>query len=490
MAACPPGKPVGFYAARADGLIQRVQGFYVADEGEAAVLAIAHEALSSEERPLDRHSLELDGEEVHFAFVKIPTENLAEDVAGWRKVNCLPADIPVRELLKAYYRLDKEVHLPSTDSMRSAASQARGSRDQAALDAEVKKKSRRGGAGSSAQMNGAGPPQQRRSPILPEAEGLEIEGDDELDDFAAEAADEDGFLEGAARRAQGLWNLKGSGGGLLEGVLGSEDGGDDLDYNLELKRLRAAQKAQGPAAAGRARAEATRLGPLGSLVGSGQLGATDLQTLALLQAVRGLSSRDSDNPGDGLTGAGKSLQRLNKMQDRVTKQPKAVVSDYLREVRKQLGVEPGEAWQLWQYSQKIPWGRMKGLHRMHYHQLYAVTLSLRGEQEECQAFMVQMLRAGHQCSIDNGSWDTASLLIPRKDPISRLEFGGTHRELETIFSYQKALKELKKTSDAPGGGGGGGDKSAKGSGKGNDKQKDKKGGGGGDKNAGEGDGTF
>ena len=340
-------------------------------------------------------------------------------------------------------------------------------------------------------MNGAGPLQQRRSPILPEAEGLEMDGDDELDDFAGEAADEDGCLEGAARRAQGLWGLKGSGGGLLEGVLGSEDGGDDRDYNLELKRLRAAQKAQGPAAAGRARAEATRLGSLGSLVGNGQLGATDLQTLALLQAVRGFTSRDSDNPGDGLTDAGKSLQRLNKMQDRVTKQPKAVVSDYLREVREQLGVEPGEAWQLWQYSQKIPWGRMKGLHRMHYHLSYALTLSLRGDQEECQAFIVQMLRAVHQCSIDNGSWDTASLLIPRKDPISRLEFGGTHRELETIFSYQKALKELKKTVDAPGGGGGGDkDKSAKGSGKGNDKQKDKKGGGGGDKNAGEGDGTF
>jgi hypothetical protein len=73
-----------------------------------------------------------------------------------------------------------------------------------------------------------------------------------------------------------------------------------------------------------------------------------------------------------------------------------------------------------------------------------------------------MLRALHQVALDGGTWSTASLLLPRQDPIYREQFGATGEELEAIVAYQEAMKKLKPRQDQPGGG--------KGEGKGADKK--------------------
>ena len=51
-------------------------------------------------------------------------------------------------------------------------------------------------------------------------------------------------------------------------------------------------------------------------------------------------------------------------------------------------------------------------------------------------------------SLDGGSWDTASLLLPRPDPVHRELFGGTEKELEAAVAYQEALRKLRRR--APG----------------------------------------
>lgn len=119
---------------------------------------------------------------------------------------------------------------------------------------------------------------------------------------------------------------------------------------------------------------------------------------------------------------------------------------------------------------------------MHYHLSKILALSLKGKKHVSEAYTVRLLRAIHQCCIDNGSWDSASLLFPGKDPCERNLFGGTEAELEAIVSYREALKKLQKGNpswaqeEKPGGGGAPkGDKKGDGKGeKGGNDDKDKK----------------
>ena len=84
---------------------------------------------------------------------------------------------------------------------------------------------------------------------------------------------------------------------------------------------------------------------------------------------------------------------------------------------------------------------------------------IKGRDYEAQAHMVQYLKAIHQVVIDGGGWDTASLLLPRADPVTKVEFGVTQAELETAAAYREALKKLevkqKENQGGKGGKGGG-----------------------------------
>ncbi len=54
------------------------------------------------------------------------------------------------------------------------------------------------------------------------------------------------------------------------------------------------------------------------------------------------------------------------------------------------------------------------------------------------------MRALYQAQLDNGSWETATLLLPERDPASRAESGGTEHQLETIYNYKDSLRKLCK----------------------------------------------
>ena len=146
---------------------------------------------------------------------------------------------------------------------------------------------------------------------------------------------------------------------------------------------------------------------------------------------------------------GKAFRRIRSMKARTEDQPEKIVSQFLEEAMDKLGVEEGDAWQLWMLSEKINWGNMSGLHRCHFHLCHALTLSLRGKKTQCEAYMVQILRALHQVALDGGTWGTASLLLPRADPIYREQFGATGEELEAIVAYQEALKKIRSKPEGP-----------------------------------------
>ncbi len=54
-------------------------------------------------------------------------------------------------------------------------------------------------------------------------------------------------------------------------------------------------------------------------------------------------------------------------KNRVYQEPDAVIQQYIDEVQLRLGVDDGDVWQLWQFIEKLGWGRMMGMRRIHHH---------------------------------------------------------------------------------------------------------------------------
>ena len=77
---------------------------------------------------------------------------------------------------------------------------------------------------------------------------------------------------------------------------------------------------------------------------------------------------------------------------------------------------------------------------------HALELGLKGQNDECAAYLTTLLRAIHQANIDGGGWQTAMHLLPRDDPWERVIFGGSQGDLEVIAGYQEALRKLRKGS--------------------------------------------
>jgi hypothetical protein len=160
-----------------------------------------------------------------------------------------------------------------------------------------------------------------------------------------------------------------------------------------------------------------------------------------------------DESGDGLGTVGKSLRRLHKLQGMVKSQPEKVIRDYLEELMNRMGIEPGEPWQIYHFDKQIAWWKLKGLQRCHVHASHVLGLLLRDQSLEAAAYLVQYLKALHQVVLDQGSWENASLLLPRQDPISQVEYGGLPAELETAASYRDSLKKLNEKQRAAAKGG-------------------------------------
>jgi len=165
----------------------------------------------------------------------------------------------------------------------------------------------------------------------------------------------------------------------------------------------------------------------------------DMMKLMILQNL----SKQNDG-ADPLDQTGhRAFKRMNKLREGVLQKPQKVVADYLTHVCDHLGVEPGDAWQLWQYTNRLNWGKNKGLLRFHFHISHVLTLSLKGQHHQCEAYLVQLRKAAYQLSLDGGNWSTASSLLPRADPVHRKFFGESQQELEAAASFQEALKKMR-----------------------------------------------
>ena len=170
-----------------------------------------------------------------------------------------------------------------------------------------------------------------------------------------------------------------------------------------------------------------------------------------------LSSTDSQEDRK-VRGAGKALRDFRSYHRKMRRKPLKHVKKYIKEVESTLGVSGPTPYSLSDYTRRLNWGKQKTLMRVHYGLSELLQVLMKGKLERGALMTVQLLRAVHQVSLDQGSWQAASLLLAHSDPLERPRFGGEPEQLEKIASYLKAMQELEKRSqvtqkeDNPGGG--------------------------------------
>lgn len=202
--------------------------------------------------------------------------------------------------------------------------------------------------------------------------------------------------------------------------------------------------------------------------GSGGLQSNQLNMLVQLEILKSLqkkkgkhrevspdsSSRDSSlsseesGKDEKLRGAGRAMKAYRMEQKNMKKHPERHIKRYIKEVENFLGADRDSVYQLTDYTKKLNWGRQKGLMRVtmrvHYALSHILQQMLKGKHQQAALQTTQLLRALHQCALDEGEWRTAWLLLHLQDPVERPKFGGEPQSLETIAAYVKAMSELER----------------------------------------------
>ncbi len=92
---------------------------------------------------------------------------------------------------------------------------------------------------------------------------------------------------------------------------------------------------------------------------------------------------------------------------------------------------------------KATFQRMTGLWRTHFYVSEALQHGIEGRGSHCLAFLAMLLQSLHQTGIDNGDWTTSALLVPCEGPLNKPVFAASEYDLSDLFSYKKAVRELR-----------------------------------------------
>ena len=162
-------------------------------------------------------------------------------------------------------------------------------------------------------------------------------------------------------------------------------------------------------------------------------------------ALLGGSSSESESDGHDFTKSGmKAVVSLNKLHARIKDRPSKIYNEFEREIVKELGIIPGQAWTLRDYVKKQNWGKFKGIFRCAIMDAAAYEMLRAGEVESATAQLAQNLKAKMQAVMAGGDWEAAWLLTGLADPLSRREFAGSREEMAIVSGYMEALSKLKK----------------------------------------------
>lgn len=157
-------------------------------------------------------------------------------------------------------------------------------------------------------------------------------------------------------------------------------------------------------------------------------------------ASSGVSSQDK-----GLRGSARALARYRKNSTRMWRKPMRHVKRYIAEVEEELGADE-TPYNLWDYTKRIPFGRQKGLYRMHHLASHILKKLLNDDPEGAALMTVLTLRCLHQTALDGGNWELGWLITTLKDPLARKKWGGEAQDLEAAADYLRAVQDLEKRS--------------------------------------------
>lgn len=418
---------VGIIADGGGGKFQRLVGLVLSEEGSELVLAIPLGALPEELQlpTLVLEAREGEAEGLAVNLVRVPASETIDSIVGWE--TCPRVDPKFcRQLKGKFYSSDTEGKNLSTDSMMTASSRKMAPTGRTTFA--------KGGSDGDDELDPQSKMMDAFSNQMASLYGANQPG-------AGSSADRLGSLHSKPifQPHSNLppSNLPPSLGTQMPAWMEPEEA-DVSDYERLTRRF------GGPAKAG----------THGSSGYGKPTPAPDFQQLdpqtQMMMMMMSMMQQQNKKSGVEEEKGGKAFRRIRSMKARTEDQPEKIVSQFLEEAMDKLGVEDGDAWQLWQMSEKINWGNMSGLHRCHFHIAHALTLSLKGKKTQCEAYLVQMLRALHQVALDGGTWGTASLLLPRADPIYREQFGATGEELEAIVAYQEAMKKIRSKPETAG----------------------------------------
>jgi hypothetical protein len=133
---------------------------------------------------------------------------------------------------------------------------------------------------------------------------------------------------------------------------------------------------------------------------------------------------------------------------RLFRHSRKVVREFDERVKNELGVTKHTAYTYRDLTTKIDFGKMKSLLRIRAIIGDVIVLLKRKKLSRALVILVQTLKALHQVHLDNGSWQTAMLMVPVVDPLYQAAFGGAEEEIEAISSYKKAHYELCRVQKA------------------------------------------
>lgn len=156
------------------------------------------------------------------------------------------------------------------------------------------------------------------------------------------------------------------------------------------------------------------------------------------------SQESSSESGEKLKGAGKALRAFRRGKRAMRRRPERHIRRYIQEVEDQLGVSKDSSYLLTDYTRKLAWGKHRTLMRVHFALSHLLQTLLKGNVSQGALEVTQLLRAVHQCALDQGEWKTAWLLLDLADPLEKPRFGGEAQQLELVASYVRAMADLEK----------------------------------------------
>jgi hypothetical protein len=173
---------------------------------------------------------------------------------------------------------------------------------------------------------------------------------------------------------------------------------------------------------------------------------SDLIQLKMLKMLGKLED-NKEGSSDDEDGRTRGFKGVRKLREKWKKQPQKIVRNFVERTKEELGVsDDRQVWRFRDLNRKLrpAFGKLVGIHKCHGLVMDIVQLMHDKEFKLAHAYAVQVSKALHQVGLDQGSWDTAQLLVPLPEASSSSKFGGDEMELEAVFAYRKSLRELSK----------------------------------------------